>query len=231
MGFLADGAWDALHLLLTGDAELYHAIYVSLLCSVTAVGLAALLGIPYGTWLGLKRRPLGELQVLALRVGMFVPTVVLVLLVYAFLSRRGLFGSFDLLYTKQAIVIGEFLLAFPILGTFAHFAAEERGPRIAETVRTLGARRWQVLRAVISENRLVLVGASLAAFARCLTELGISINVGGTFRLKTETLPTKIATELSGGDFARGIGCGIVLILVATVPGFIAFGLTRRKRS
>lgn len=231
MDFLAEGARDALQLLLSGDAEVYHAIFVSLLCSVTAVALAALMGIPYGTWLGLERRPFGGLQVLALRLGMFVPTVVLGLLVYAFLSRRGLFGSLDLLYTKQAIIVGEFLLAFPILGTFAHAAARERGPRVAETVRTLGARPWQVLRAVISENRLVLVGATLAAFARCLTELGISINVGGTFRLKTETLPTKIATELSGGDFARAVACGIVLMVVAMVPGFIAFGLTRGKRT
>jgi tungstate transport system permease protein len=229
--FLADGVQDAFQLLVHGDGEVYHAIFVSLLCSVTAVGLAALVGIPYGTWLGLERRTLGSVQVLALRLGMFVPTVVLGLLVYAFLSRRGLFGSMDLLYTKQAIVIGEFLLAFPILGTFAHAAAQERGPRIAETARTLGARPWQVLRAVISENRLVLIGAGLAAFARCLTELGISINAGGTFRMKTETLPTKITTELSGGDFARAVACGVVLMLVAMVPGFVAFGMTRRRRS
>ena len=231
MSFLWDGLLEGLGLLFGGDPELLHALWVSLLCSVSAVVLAGLAAVPYGTWLGLKRRRLGGLQVFVLRFGLFIPTVVIGLLVYAFLSRRGLFGSLDLLYTKRAIVIGQFLLAFPILGTFAHAAARDRGARIAETVRTLGANRRQVLIAVIRENRLVVLGAALAAFARCLTELGISLNVGGTFRLKTETLPTKISTELSGGDFSRAIACGVVLLIVAVVPAFLAYGLTRRRSS
>lgn len=231
MSFLWEGLLDGLTLLFRGDEEVLHALYVSLLCSVSAVGLAGLLAVPYGTWLGLGKRRFGGLQVFILRFGLFIPTVVIGLVVYAFLSRRGLFGSLDLLYTKQAIVLGEFCLAFPILGTFAHAAAQDRGGRVAETVRTLGANGRQVLTAVIRENRLVILGAALAAFARCLTELGISINVGGTFRLKTETLPTKISTELSGGDFSRAIACGVVLLIVAVIPAFLAYGLTRRRSS
>ena len=103
--------------------------------------LAALVAFPYGAWLGLRRRDRGGLQIFLLRVGMFTPTVVVGLIVYGLLSRRGVLGSLDLLYTKGAIIAGEVLLAFPLLAVIVHGVVAGLDRRVEETARTLGAGR------------------------------------------------------------------------------------------
>ena len=124
MDFILEGFRHAWHLVVTGDAEVFHAIFVTLSCSLSAVTLAALVAFPYGAWLGIHRREGQGLQVFLMRIGMFSPTVVIGLLVYALLSRRGVLGNLDLLYTQAAIVAGEFLLAFPLLCPVAVIATE-----------------------------------------------------------------------------------------------------------
>ena len=122
MDFLLEGFRNAWHLVTSGDAEVWHAIYVTLLCSLGAVTLAALLAFPFGAWLGVHRRGGQGLLVFLMRVGMFTPTVVVGLIVFGLLSRRGLLGGLDLLYTKSAIVTGEFLLALPLMTVLVHGA-------------------------------------------------------------------------------------------------------------
>lgn len=223
MNFLAEGLAEAARLLWSGDARTYHAVLVSLLCTTTAVGLAALLAVPYGAWLGLYRStPLRRLQVFSLRVAMSVPTVVLGLLVFAFLSRRGLLGGLDLLYTRTAIIAGEFLLAFPLLGSLVYGATARLEPRVVETALTLGARRGQAMMKVLGEVRPALVAAMLAAFGRCVTELGIALTVGGNLPLHTRTLASTAQLELSRGRFAAAVAPGVLLLLLAAVATMLA---------
>jgi len=155
--FLLDGILEAFRLVLRGDAEVLHAVWVTLLCSTTATTLAALIAFPYGAWLGIHRRDGRGLQVFLMRVGMFTPTVVVGLLVYGLLSRRGILGGLDLLYTKAAIILGELLLAFPLLVVLTHGATSALDRRVPETARTLGAGRLRVLHAVLGEVRVGLV--------------------------------------------------------------------------
>ena len=128
MEFLWDGIKEAVRLVASGDKQVFHAVWVSLYCTVSATALAAVVALPYGAWLGLYRPRAAGLQVFLLRIGMFVPTVVVGLLVFGVLSRQGPLGSFDSLYTKRAIIVGEFILAFPIIGTFAHAATATLSP-------------------------------------------------------------------------------------------------------
>ena len=95
MDFLVEGFREAWRLIVSGDEEVLHAIFVTLVCSFAAVTLAALIAFPYGAWLGIRRRRAQGVQVFLMRVGMFAPTVVIGLIVYSLLTRRGVLGHLD----------------------------------------------------------------------------------------------------------------------------------------
>jgi len=219
---------DALELVAGGDPELLHAVWASLSCSIIAVTLAAAIAIPYGAWLALYRRQ-AAVQVTLMRVAMSVPTVIIGVVIYGLLSRHGILGGLDLLYTRVAIVAGEILLALPLLATLSHGIAASLDPVVVESARTLGASRWQSLWRALGEERPALAAALLATFGRCITELGIAITVGGNLALRTRSLPSTIQLELSRGDFAAALAPGMVLLLVAVAATLITHRLSGEK--
>ena len=231
MDFLWEGIVEAVRRMATFDLDTYHAVWVSLLCTVVSISLAAVVAVPYGAWLAVYKPRGHKAQVFLLRVGMALPTVVIGLLIYGLLSRRGLFGDFDLLYTKVAIIAGEFILAFPLLGTLAHGATAALDRQVAETALTLGASRSRTLGKLLGEVRVALVAAYLAAFGRCITELGIAITVGGNLRLRTRTLPSTIQLEVSRGDFAAALAPGILLLVLACGAAMLTHWLSREARA
>jgi tungstate transport system permease protein len=177
--------------------------------------LAAVVGIVLGTLLARKRFLGRSCVVLVFRAGMAIPTVFIGLVGYGLLSRRGVLGGLELLYTPWAIVLGEFCLVVPIMVAWTHGAISRLDPAIPETARILGAgpfRRW---RTYLSETRTEIALAVLTAFARCFTELGIAMMVGGNIKYRTRTLATATALETARGEFARGIAMGLILLAMA----------------
>lgn len=217
MDLLWDGIVEAARVLVTFEPLVMAAAWRSLWISSLAVLAAALIGLPIGTLLA-RRSFIGrDLVILTTRASMAVPTVFLGVVGYALFSRRGPLGPADLLYTPWAIVLGELLLALPITISISHGAIRALDPRVAQTARTLGAstmRRWWTY---LSEARIGVMLAVLTAFARCVTELGIAVMVGGNIRGHTRTLATAIALETGKGEFGRGLAMGIVLLIVALV--------------
>ncbi len=231
MQLLWDGLTDAMRLLLSGEPLVVSAAWRSLWITSLAVALAAVVGLPVGAWLARTSMPGNRLLVLMFRAGMALPTVFVGMVCYAMFSRRGPLGPFELLYTPWGIVLGELLLAFPIIVGLSHGAIKSLDPRVAETAWTLGAgpiRRWKTY---ISEARVGVLLALLTAFARCVTELGIAMIVGGNIKHRTRTLATATAFETSRGEFARGIALGILLLLIALiVAGLIGWLSHEEKR-
>ena len=212
-------------------SDVLSAAGLSLGLSATAVTLASLAGVPLAVRLGLSRSRRGDVLVLAARVAMSFPTVVVGLLVYGLLSRSGPLGSFRLLYTPQAIVIGEVILAFPLVVTLGASAVAGLDPRFRDTVRILGLRPGRTALLAVSEAREGFVAAVLVAFARCVTELGVALLVGGNLAWRTRSLTTAIALETSRGDFARGLRLGALLIAIAlavNVAAALSFRQTER---
>jgi len=230
LDFLWEGIVEAVRRVATFDLGTYHAVWVSLLCTVVSISLAAVVAVPYGAWLAIYKPRGHAAQVFLLRVGMALPTVVIGLLIYGLLSRRGLFGGLDILYTKLAIIAGEFILAFPLLGTLAHGATAALDRRVAETALTLGASRPRTVGKLLGEVRVGLVAAYLAAFGRCITELGIAITVGGNLRLRTRTLPSTIQLEVGRGDFAAALAPGLLLLVLACGAAMLTHWLSREAR-
>ena len=204
MDFLFDGLQEAVRLIASGDQQILDAALRTLSISLSAVALAILIGLPIATCLARRRFFGHRLLLVMFRAALGVPTVFLGLLCYGLLARRGPLGPLDLLYTPSAIVIGETLLALPIVVALAHGA------------RTLGAGPVRRLLTYLSEARTGLILAILTAFARCSTELGIAMMVGGNIKDRTRTLSTATALETGRGEFAIGLAMGGLLLLLAT---------------
>ncbi len=229
LNLMAHGLYEAGRLIASGDALVFAAAGRSLAISVAAVLLAGVVAIPLGVLLADKAFPGRTLLVLTLRGGMGMPTVLVGLLGFALFSRRGPLGGFDLLYSPEAIAICETFLAFPIVVSWTHAAVSGLDPRYAETSRTLGAtapRRWWTL---AKEVRLSLVLALLTAFARCFSELGIAMMVGGNIKHRTRTLATATALETSRGEFVRGMAMSLILLVIAVLVALAAAALTRAR--
>ncbi len=230
MQLLWDGVTGAVQRLVHGDPLILSAAWRSLWISVMAVCLAAISGMPIGSLLAQKRFIGRSAMLILIRAGMSVPTVLIGLLCYAMLSRRGPLGGLDLLYTPWGIIAGEILLAWPIIVTWTHGAISSLDPRAAETAITLGAgpvRRW---RTCLSEARLAIALALLTAFARCFTELGIAMMVGGNIKYRTRTLTTATALETARGEFDRGVAMSLILLFIAVIVTLLIAWLGRQER-
>ena len=199
-----------------GDGgEVLSATWLSLWVSASAVVLAAVLAIPAAAAIGLAPARVRAPFAVAARVAMAFPTVLVGLLVYGLLSRHGPLGSLGLLFTPQAIVIGELLLAFPLIVALIETAIASLDPRFRQTASALRLSRTRTAWLALSETRDSVTLALLAAFARCVTELGVAMLVGANLRGATRTLTTAIALETSMGNFDRAMHLGWVLVALA----------------
>ena len=196
-------------------SETAAAASLSLGLSAASVAIASTLGVPLAVAVGLSRSRRRDVYLVAARVGMSFPTVVVGLLVYGLFSHGAPLGSLGLLYTPQAIVVGEVLLALPLVVALGAAAIRALDPRFRDTARVLGLSRPRTALLALVEARDGFAAAVLVAFARCVTELGVALLVGGNFPGRTRTLTTAIALETSRGDFAQGLRLGIVLVAIA----------------
>jgi tungstate transport system permease protein len=146
---------------------------------------------------------------------MALPTVVIGLMVYSFISRSGPLGSLDILFSPAGVIVGQVILASPILTSLVHTGLSKIDPRFHETLVTLGAGRGDILLASLSEARYVIVSAVLAGFGRVIGEIGVSMMLGGNIRWYTRTMTTSIALETSKGEFELGLSLGLILMILA----------------
>jgi len=215
MDFILDGFARALELLAQGDEATFSAVAATLKSTVLAMAAALLLGAPAGFCLGhfqfRGRRTLRLVTDTALS----FPTVVIGLIVYAFVSRRGPLGDLELLYSVSGMAIGLTILGLPIVTALTASAVEHLDVRLKPTLLTMGAAPWQVVATTLWEIRFGIMLAAMAAFGRIVSEVGIAMIVGGNIKWHTRTITTAIALETSKGEFAMGIALGLVLMVVA----------------
>jgi tungstate transport system permease protein len=231
MQLLWEGLQQAAQLVLEGDPLVFAAAWRSIWISTLAVILATACGLPIGMWLAGAQFFGSRLMILVFRAGMALPTVFVGMLCYALFSRQGILGPFELLYSPWGIVCGELLLAVPIIVSISHGATKSLDPRVAETAWTLGASPLRRGLTYLSEARTGVLLAVLTAFARCVTELGIAMIVGGNIKGHTRTLATATALQTSKGEIARGIAMGILLLFVALVASYLIGRLGRETRA
>jgi tungstate transport system permease protein len=197
------------------DPFVQDALSVSLEVSFATVLLAMVPGVMAGLALGLEKFKLRSALITLLYTSLAFPTVVIGLLVYLLLSRSGPLGSLGLLYTKTAIVIGQTILVIPIIATFTLSAINKLDPALILTSRSLGASRTQLYLTMISEARFGIIAALIASFGRAISEVGISMILGGNIAGVTRTMTTAIALEHDKGRFSEALILGLLLLIIS----------------
>lgn len=211
---------QALRLLFSGDTELWRIVWVSLKISVGALLLMSPVAIAAGYLLATHRFP-GRRVIIVITQALFAfPTVVVGLLLYMLLSRQGPLGSLHLLFTQTAMMIGQMLIAAPILVAFTLSAVQGADARVRETAIVLGAGRLRTALTVLGEVRFGVMAALFNGFGRVISEVGCALMVGGNIAGMTRNMPTAIALETTKGEFAQGVALGIVLMALALGVNF-----------
>ncbi len=206
---------QALVLLFTGDAQLWRIIYVSLIVSLSALVIASPFAIALGYMLAKIAFPGRRAVVIMLQSLLSFPTVVVGLVLYMLLSRQGPLGALQLLFTQEAMIIGQIIIVFPLLAAFALAAVQGADPRCHETALSLGAGRLHAAFTMLNEVRFGIMAAVFNGFGRVISEVGCALMVGGNIAGVTRNITTAIALETSKGEFAQGIALGIVLMVFA----------------
>jgi len=215
MDFLIDSFLSALLLIWSMDHELLVIVQVSLKVSAISTLIAGIAGIPAGFLIAFNPFYGKRLVITVLNTLLAMPTVVIGLFVYAFISRRGIFGAFDLLYTQKAIIFGQIILIIPIVTTFTIAAISRIDDRYHKTALTLGASVFQTALIIIREARFGIVASIIVAFGRVIAEVGISMMLGGNAKGFTRTMTTAMALEYDKGEFVLSVALGIVLLMVS----------------
>jgi tungstate transport system permease protein len=218
---------SALQLVLGADPALMAIVWLSLSVSLSAVGLAALIGLPVGAAVALTRFPGREAMVVTLNALMGLPPVVVGLAVYLLLSRSGPLGAWGLLFTPQAMVIAQTILVAPIIAALARQTIEDLWVEYRDELAALDVGPLRRVATLIWDARFSLMTALLAGFGRAAAEVGAIIIVGGNIEGFTRTMTTAIALETSKGDLPLAMGLGIVLIGIVVAVNALAWTARR----
>ncbi|MDR2141886.1 MAG: ABC transporter permease [Deltaproteobacteria bacterium] len=210
----------AMNLIFSGDQEVWKIVFVSLGCTFWASLGACLLGLPISFALAYREFSGKRILILIFNTLQSVPTVVVGLFLYVFISRRGIFGPLDLLYTPKAISLGQFFLILPLVVMFTLAAISRLDRRYHQTALTLGASGWQAALVVLRESRFALVAAVCAAFGRGVAEVGVSMMLGGNIKGFSRTMTTAMALEYDKGEFVMAVALGLILLLVSLILNF-----------
>ena len=221
MGFIAESFRVAIALILAGDTDVIFAVATSLSVAIWSVIFAAIVGVPVGIAVAMGKFPMKSGVRFILNSLMAQPTVVIGLLVYGFLSRQGPLGAMGLLFTPGAIIIGQTILATPVIANYTLSAIQGADEGILPTARTLGASNLQSLFQLAREVHFGLMAAIIAGFGRVVSEVGVAMMLGGNIRMYTRTMTTAIALETSKGDFAFGLALGLILMAVSFAVNLI----------
>ncbi len=228
MDFYSESLKTALELITSRDPDVVSAVTVSVVVSLWSTLFAALAGVPAGVAIAVTEFPGKRAAVTLLNTLMALPTVVVGLFVYSIISRQGPLGGFGILFTPSAMVIGQTLLAIPIVANLTMSAIKGADPRIVPTALTLGAGPFESIRRLVVEMRFGIMAAVIAGFGRVIAEVGVAMMLGGNIRGYTRTMTTAIAMETGKGEFALGLALGLILMTVALVVNMALNALQQR---
>jgi len=222
----------AFRLLASMDQRLGEIVLLSLRVSLTAVVVAALLGLPLGAAIALFRFRGRRAVTVLLNALMGLPPVVVGLAVYLMLSRAGPLGALGLLFTPTAMIVAQTILVLPIVAALARQTVEDLWRDYEEQLRSLGATPGRAVATLLWDARFSLMTALLAGFGRASAEVGAVMIVGGNIDHVTRVMTTAIALETARGDLALALGLGLILIALSLMVNSAAtlFGELAKAR-
>lgn len=226
MGGFGESITEVMKLFLSGDKALFEVIFLSLKVSLSATAIGMLIGIPFGTFMGMYRFPGRQLLIVAIYTLMGLPPVLAGVLIYLLLSGNGPFGQWQLLFTPTAMIIAQTLLATPIITGLTMVAIRGKEKVYLETAVSMGANRFQTAWMIIREAKLGIMAAVVTAFGRAIAEVGAVMLVGGNIEHSTRVMTTSIILETRKGNFNLALGLGLILMVISfLVNGFLVTGV------
>jgi tungstate transport system permease protein len=214
-------AWQ---LIFTGDAALFAIVRLSLGVSLSAVALAALIGMPVGAFLALVRFRGRSILIVLLNALMGLPPVVAGLALYLLLSRSGPLGEMGILFTPSAMVVAQTLLIVPIIAALTRQTVEDLWSEYRDELTAMNVGATGRVMTLLWDARFSLLTALLAGFGRAAAEVGAVMIVGGNIDGFTRTMTTAIALETSKGNLPLAMGLGLVLLAIVIVINVAAWG-------
>lgn len=208
----------------------FHAIYVTLVMAFVSTFISTCLGVCFGLMLEKYRFPCKNLVLRINRTLMGVPPVVIGLLVYFLVMRRGPLGSFELLFTIPGMVIAQVLIITPIITGMVYTVAEKQAPQIRTFAKCMGADDRQTFWLVVRELKTEMYFAVITGFGRSISEVGSVMLVGGNIKESTRTMTTAISLLKSQGIFTEGIFLGVVLLLISFTLQLIVDSFRKEER-
>ena len=226
---LWQGLIRAIELIIAFDPEVMQIAGRSLTFAAISCTIATLIFLPLGSIIHFNRFYGKRILLNIIQTLYSVPTVAVGLFVFVFISNAGPFGKLGLLFTPAAIVIGQVLLVSPVITGLTISALSGVDKAITETATSMGANRFQATALVIREARFAILAALIMGFGRAISEVGLSLMVGGNIRGFTRTITTAISLETSKGDLELSIALGIILMFLALVINIVLNRIQHRK--
>lgn len=201
--------------------EILPVIGMSLMVSMLSTLIAAVSGITIGILTGLRDFKLKKLIVRLLETLMSTPPVLMGLLVYLILSRKGILGGLELLFSPTAMIIAQTLLVFPIITGLTISSTEKQGRKIKNNCEVLGASKIKTVLTIVSEMKGQLLTIVATGFGRAISEVGAVMMVGGNIKDHTRVMTTYIALETGKGNFEGAIIIGVILLAISLIINII----------
>ncbi len=225
---LWEGFLKALELIYTFDPEVMRIVGRSLFFGLTSTIIGSLISIPLAGLIHFNQFWGKRFLVNLIQTLYSVPTVIIGLFVFVMVSKAGPLGVLGILFTPVAIVVGQVLLITPILIGLTISAFKGVDLTLLDTARSLGASGWQMAVLIVKEARFAVMAAVIMGFGRAISEVGISMMVGGNIRDYTRTATTAIALEVGRGEIELALALGMILLFLALLVNIIMNRIQQR---
>jgi len=238
--FLIQGTIKAFELIFSLNPYIMSITEVSIRVSGTATILATLTAIPLAFAISFMKFRGKQALITLINTGMGLPPVFVGLFVFLMIVPVGPLGFLDMVYTRNAMILAQYILITPIIAGISLAAIKSIPQSIMETVYTLGGNGKDAVVAILKESRFGIITAVLAGLGRALAEVGAILIVGGNIAhtgsvggigeglSDTRTLTTAITSETSKWDISTAIALGIILIFLVLSVNVLANYFQRR---
>lgn len=215
MQWFFETVYLAVQHLFSFNSDLYEIIGLTLLVSLSALGISVLIGLPTAAWLSLSDGWFRRVSIVVINSLMSLPPVLAGLLVYMLLSRSGPLGGLGWLFSPTAMIIAQVLLIFPIVCGLSQQIFRRQRLLLSDLFFSLGLSCRRRLLTIIYESRFYILGVLVSGLGRGLAEVGAVMIVGGNIAHHTRTITTTITLETSKGELVTAVSLGLVLLLIA----------------
>lgn len=200
--------------------EVIGIVIRSLYVTVTATCIATIIGVFLSIIIYLKKFIFKKELISIVNSLMSTPPVIMGLVVFLILSRKGPLGNFQLLFTSSAMIIAQVFLLIPISMSLTLDCLNKFGEDILNTCKILQVSKKDTIKIFIKEIKYHIITVIIATFGRGISEVGAVMLVGGNVRGKTRVMTTYIAQSTSMGNFDESLMIAAILISISFISTF-----------